>query len=95
MQNTKWAIFATLLVLAAVLFSCGTPSAPATTTANPSPATQPSPAPRGITLNGAGATFPAPLYTKWFDYLQYSITLKVTILKIGNQKSYNFFSSPN
>jgi phosphate transport system substrate-binding protein len=78
--HTKWAIFATLLLLATVLLSCGTP----TTTATTSPTAKPSSVPQGITLNGAGATFPAPLYTKWFDEYNKLTGVKINYQAVGS-----------
>ncbi|MGA2159565.1 MAG: phosphate ABC transporter substrate-binding protein PstS [Dehalococcoidia bacterium] len=68
-----------LLVAAVVLASC-TPAAPAAAPANPTPA----PATSSINLNGAGATFPAPLYTKWFDEYNKLTGVKVNYQAIGS-----------
>ncbi len=82
----KWFIpVAAILLLALVLAACSTPTyttpapAPSTPTSTPKPTT-PAPTSSAINLNGAGATFPAPLYTKWFD--EYS---KLTGVKINYQ----------
>ncbi len=82
----KWFIpVAATLLLALVLAACSTPTyttpapAPSTPTSTPKPTT-PAPTSSAINLNGAGATFPAPLYTKWFD--EYS---KLTGVKINYQ----------
>ncbi len=55
-----------LMVLGIVAAACGEKATPTPTgTARPTTAT---PAPSGaVRLNGAGATFPFPLYSKWFD----------------------------
>jgi phosphate transport system substrate-binding protein len=50
------------LVLGAALFAAGM----ITIVDSPSAAPAPSPAP-AILINGAGATFPYPMYSKWFD----------------------------
>jgi len=51
-----------------------------TTVPVPTPKPTPTPTPQPASLNGAGATFPAPLYTKWFD--EY---FKITGVKINYQ----------
>ena len=42
-------------------------SAPAASSAAPSAAAGPTPPTANVTLQGAGATFPAPLYMSWFQ----------------------------
>ena len=39
---------------------------------------------RGTTLTGAGATFPAPLYTKWFDVYAREAGVKINYQSIGS-----------
>jgi phosphate transport system substrate-binding protein len=56
----------------------GTPGAPQ---AQPSAA----PAPGSITINGAGATFPFPLYSRWFyDYAFVDTTVRFNYQSIGS-----------
>jgi phosphate transport system substrate-binding protein len=75
---------AVMLLLAVVLSACGSPATPLAPKPTPPPATQvPAPSPP-VNLNGAGATCPAPLYTKWFDEY-YKITgAKINYQAIGS-----------
>ncbi len=76
----KWfVVLAALVLAAAVLASCG-PAAPTTT---PS-ANQPSTLAKSVNLTGAGATFPAPLYTKWFDEYNKLTGVKINYQPIGS-----------
>lgn len=79
----KWSIpLAVVLLLALVLTACSTP-APSTPTPTPTPTpTQTTPA--ATSLNGAGATFPNPLYTKWFDEYYKLTGVKVNYQAIGS-----------
>ncbi|MDP2931698.1 MAG: phosphate ABC transporter substrate-binding protein PstS [Chloroflexota bacterium] len=75
-----------MLLLALVLTACSTPApAPAPTpTPTPKP-TPPVPTPsQPVNLNGAGATFPAPLYTKWFDEYFKLTGAKINYQAIGS-----------
>jgi phosphate transport system substrate-binding protein len=78
MSVKKWSIpLAVLLLFATVLTACGS-SAPASTTPSvPVPS-------QAINLNGAGATFPAPLYTKWFDEYYKLTGVKINYQPIGS-----------
>ncbi len=67
----KWLVPLILILVIPALAACGAPAA----TTGPNPTSS-----QAISLNGAGATFPAPLYTKWFD--EYS---KLTGVKINYQ----------
>jgi phosphate transport system substrate-binding protein len=70
---TKWSIPLTLILLSTlVLAGCSTPSS---TTPTPS---------QLANLNGAGATFPAPLYTKWFDEYNKLTGVKINYQAIGS-----------
>ena len=61
---------------------------PQSTTTPPTskPTTTPATTPpqSNVTLNGAGATFPAPLYTKWFDEYNKLTGVKVNYQAIGS-----------
>ncbi len=83
----KWFVtFAALLLAAVVLAGCAAPAATQTT----APATQPSTqAQSSIVLNGAGATFPAPLYTKWFDEYNKLTGVKINYQAIGSGGGIN------
>ena len=90
MKKFKWLILAIsmILLLAVGLMSCtsSTTTTPtqATTTPPVTQSTTTTPAPSATTppvnLNGAGATFPQPLYTKWFS--EYA---KITGVQINYQ----------
>jgi len=90
--------FAAAMVFGACTTTGASPSAPAgaasqapAATSNGSKApsaagmTAPEPASAAITLQGAGATFPTPLYTKWFeDYSAKYSNVKVDYQSIGS-----------
>ena len=62
-------------------------AAPSTSTGSeaPSTAAAPVPATASITLQGAGATFPTPLYSKWFeDYSAKYANVKIDYQSIGS-----------
>ena len=47
---------------------------------------------QNVTLNGAGATFPAPLYTRWFsDYRKVKPSVTVNYQAIGSGAGVNQF----
>ena len=72
--SDNWFIALAVILVAAVgLAGC---SAPASTPAKP-----PS---QSVNLTGAGATFPAPLYTKWFDEYNKLTGVKVNYQPIGS-----------
>jgi phosphate transport system substrate-binding protein len=73
----KWSLpLAVMLFLALVLTACSTP-----TSTTPTPIPTPS---QPVNLNGAGATFPAPLYTKWFDEYYKLTGAKINYQAIGS-----------
>jgi phosphate transport system substrate-binding protein len=69
----KWYIPAAILLLIAFVFTACTTQIPTT----PPPS-------QSINLNGAGATFPAPLYTKWFDEYNKLTGVKINYQPIGS-----------
>src|SRR5581483_1643027 len=77
------------VALSVLLAACGAPATPSATEAPMSgtqaPA-QPTALPAGsITINGAGATFPFPLYSKWFyDYAFVDSSVKFNYQSIGS-----------
>jgi phosphate transport system substrate-binding protein len=76
---TKLSILALgiVLVISVALAGCGgTTTTPATTTATT--VTQ------AMSLNGAGASFPAPLYTKWFDEYNKTSGVRVNYQAVGS-----------
>ncbi len=65
----------------ALLAACGS----STTTPVPTPSSGGSAAPVAATaLTGAGATFPYPLYSKWFDVYQQKTGVKINYQSIGS-----------
>ena len=81
-KGWKWLIFpivAGLLVATFLLVGCSSTPTP-TITPTPTPATTTPTPTQTANLNGAGATFPALLYTKWFD-----VYYKLTGVKINYQ----------
>ena len=69
----KWSIPMAVILLLALVFTACTTRIPATT-----------PPSRSVSLNGAGATFPAPLYTKWFDEYNKLTGVKINYQPIGS-----------
>ena len=71
-----------LFVLAALSFAaaCGDSSSRTDTAAAGAPAARAS----GAALTGAGATFPAPLYSKWFDAYATRTGVKINYQSIGS-----------
>jgi len=89
---TKRSVFlalAVMLTLSVTLAACGGGAKPTTTPATAqaaSGATQPTPKPKKlITLNGAGATFPLPVYTEWVEmYKQVKSNVVINYQGIGS-----------
>jgi len=72
-----WSVaFAIVMAAAVSLAGCSAPSA--------APATPVKPSSPPVNLTGAGATFPAPLYTKWFDEYNKLTGVKVNYQAIGS-----------
>jgi phosphate transport system substrate-binding protein len=70
----KWLpVTAVLLVISLITTACGSPSTSATATTSAM-----------VNLNGAGATFPAPLYTKWFDEYNKLTGAKINYQAVGS-----------
>jgi phosphate transport system substrate-binding protein len=69
----KWFIPAAILLLITFVF----------TACNTQISTTPPPS-QSVNLNGAGATFPAPLYTKWFDEYNKLTGVKINYQAIGS-----------
>jgi phosphate transport system substrate-binding protein len=75
--SDNWFVALVVILVAAVgLAGCSAPAATPTVPAKP-----PSPS---VNLTGAGATFPAPLYTKWFDEYNKLTGVKVNYQPIGS-----------
>jgi phosphate transport system substrate-binding protein len=86
------AIILALVIMAAGCSSNATTTAPNPTTSNPAappvtsaapPASTGAPA-QAASLSGAGATFPQPLYTKWFDVYNQQFNIRVNYQGIGS-----------
>lgn len=67
---------AAVLIAAVALAGCGSPPG--------SPASETATTAKSVNLTGAGATFPAPLYTKWFDEYNKLTGVKVNYQPIGS-----------
>ena len=91
----KWFLpLALVLVIAITFAGCSntTTTAAAATPAAPAPATTQTPATTPsstVSLNGAGATFPAPLYTKWFDEYYKLTGVKINYQAVGSGAGIN------
>ena len=74
-----------LTLFAALLAGCSSdkPADSGSSTMAPTPST-PAPTAGAVTIKGAGATFPAPIYKKWFA--DYQKTATVNYLDIGSGK---------
>jgi phosphate transport system substrate-binding protein len=97
MRNKSFVLFAALIVASMVLAACGTPATPqviekpvvqtqlVSVTATPD-MSAPTPLPAGsVPITGAGATFPFPLYSKWFyDYAFVDPAVKFNYQSIGS-----------
>lgn len=75
-SDNWFVVLAVILTMAVGLAGCSAPAAtPAATAKTPS---------QSVNLTGAGATFPAPLYTKWFDEYNKLTGVKVNYQPIGS-----------
>ncbi|MDO8687356.1 MAG: phosphate ABC transporter substrate-binding protein PstS [Dehalococcoidales bacterium] len=82
LSTNKWfgPLVITLLLVSIVQAGCtATPATAPTTPA--APVTTPS---QPVNLNGAGATFPYPLYSKWFDEYNKLTRVKINYQSIGS-----------
>ena len=75
-------------------FGALTPTRTPTPTATPAPTATPTPTPTGtpsgtVRLTGAGATFPFPLYSKWFDVYAKLTNVLVNYQSIGSGGGIN------
>ena len=89
-MKQKLFLIATMLVVSALVLGACAPVVSATQSAAPTAqsqaATQPEPAKAGaIQMTGAGATFPFPLYSRWFyDYAFVDSSVKFNYQSIGS-----------
>lgn len=78
----KWSLsLAVMLILALVLNACSTPTTPTTTIQE------------AKSLNGAGATFPQPLYTTWFAEYYKLTGVQVNYQGVGSGAGINQITS--
>lgn len=94
-DSTRRAFLLSLVALSFGIASCQpqTPNAPtADTNTSASPATDTSGA--GATLNGAGASFPAPLYQRWFsEYNKANPNTKISYQSVGSGAGVKQFTA--
>jgi phosphate transport system substrate-binding protein len=77
---------ASVVILSSFLVGCGTASTrpPVTGTSATAPKTSTAASAQAGTLNGAGGTFPAPLYTKWFAVYDQLTGIKINYQAVGS-----------
>ncbi|MBI4785707.1 MAG: phosphate ABC transporter substrate-binding protein PstS [Chloroflexi bacterium] len=82
---------ALLIAFAAVVSACGGSAEPVNPPSGGGPVVAPTSAPSGggqggaITINGAGATFPYPLYSRWFsEYGKTDLSVRFNYQSIGS-----------
>lgn len=85
----RWTITASAAVLTLGLVSCGgqsdAPTASSSGSASPSGAAGSPVVTENVTLSGAGASFPAPLYQRWFaDFNKTNPTVTVSYQSVGS-----------
>jgi phosphate transport system substrate-binding protein len=92
MTKTIRSLLFVVVVVSLLLAACGAPAAPAepvtvvqTQIVEVTAAAPAQPAAGSVNINGAGATFPFPLYSKWFyDYAFVDTSVKVNYQSIGS-----------
>jgi phosphate transport system substrate-binding protein len=84
--NKKWLIVAALLLLATSVISACSSKTSSTTTTTTTTTTTALPI---VPLNGAGATFPNILYTKWFDEYNKLTGIKINYQSVGSGAGIN------
>ncbi len=89
---SRWVVSASAIALAAGLASCA-PSAPPTTGGTPAVGTSPAAGGGGtISISGAGASAPNPLYQRWFsEYRTVKPNVQVSYQSIGSGAGINQF----
>jgi phosphate transport system substrate-binding protein len=81
----KWILFPVILIVAGLILSSCSSAANSTTVIIPATKTaSSSTSAQAGSLNGAGATFPQPLYTKWFDVYNQQFGVKINYQGIGS-----------
>jgi phosphate transport system substrate-binding protein len=88
----KWLLPLALMPVIALAFAgCGSSST--ITTASTTPPAATTAAPSKVSLNGAGATFPQPLYTKWFDEYAKITGVQINYQGVGSGAGINQITS--
>jgi len=84
MKTLRWMLYAIGLLGAIALSHCG-PRSPSSSNSSADSARSGQPAPAGgATLTGAGATFPYPIYSKWFDTYRQKTGIAINYQSIGS-----------
>jgi len=94
MNGIPWRVACAVVVVAGVLAGCaggsaasgGDTGAAGATSSSPAQVTGPTPLPAGsVTINGAGATFPLPVYTEWtYAYMYVDPAVVINYQGIGS-----------
>ncbi len=82
-KKSGWLAVGLASLAAAIIAVTGCSQSPANTSASTTPPQTTAP-PSNVALNGAGATFPGPLYTRWFDEYAKITGVKVNYQAIGS-----------
>ncbi|OLP18113.1 phosphate ABC transporter substrate-binding protein PstS [Leptolyngbya sp. 'hensonii'] len=86
-RSARWAAGLSTAALAVSLASCNTtpPSSPPAGTETSPQASSPAAGGKTVSLNGAGASFPAPLYQRWFaEYNKTNPTIQISYQSVGS-----------
>jgi phosphate transport system substrate-binding protein len=86
LQTTATTVFNTTGTSTGTTTTATTTTQPTTTTAATTTSTTTLPI---VPLNGAGATFPAPLYSKWFDEYNKLTNIKINYQAVGSGAGIN------
>ncbi len=88
-RNRKWFMSLIMLFTILVVVTGCSGTGTTTTTTPAATVTSTSTVTSGININGVGATFPAPLYTKWFDVYYKDTGIKINYQAIGSGGGIN------
>jgi phosphate transport system substrate-binding protein len=94
----RWTITTSAAALALSLTSCGggtgTPTATGGSTSSPASSASSPAVTENVTLSGAGATFPAPLYQRWFsDFNKTNPAVTVSYQSVGSGAGVKQFTA--
>lgn len=82
---TQWSAIATGFALTASLVACEAPSADSPAPSSQTNAPASNSGGQSVTLSGAGASFPAPLYQRWFaEYNRENPTTQISYQSVGS-----------